>query len=293
MNASIEGQKKQNKTWADSFNNAISSMLQAWDRFFEPQSVEAKARASRGFFDALSDTFKKIGVDLGIVDEAVLSTGEIVKITYGNMAKDVAAANSEIIENTKSAWNKNKSVVELDVNKMEDVVKFKMGQINTDISTSWKQSESNIKKSTSNISSTIDFSFSGILAKAKSWGLNLASNFSSGLLGGRGLIASAAGRLAGIAASYFKSHSPPEKGPLSTSDKWMPNLIGMFAKGIEMGIPKLEMAIGNAAGSLEVIKGGAATSTNNFNIYPRHANLDAKTLNREMERMRWLNGGAL
>lgn len=135
--------------------------------------------------------------------------------------------------------------------------------------------------------------WNSLVATARTWGSNLIMNFVNGIKNRIGLVINTVKAVAKKVKDYLGIFSPAEKGPLSTADKWMPNLMEMFTHGLEQGIPQLQTAVGDVAMSLA--GGGesplAGSVTNNVNVYPRQANLDARGLNRELERMRYLNGG--
>jgi TP901 family phage tail tape measure protein len=68
--------------------------------------------------------------------------------------------------------------------------------------------------------------------KMMDWGKNALSGFSEGIkskIGGLGDACKSAGNKV---KSFFGFESPPKEGPLSSSDKWMPNMMAMFGKGI-------------------------------------------------------------
>jgi len=74
--------------------------------------------------------------------------------------------------------------------------------------------------------------FKKLADKARSWGENLAKNIASGLLAGAvRFITQAISWIANLIASFFESHSPPKKGPLSTIDQWGKRLMQTFIDG--------------------------------------------------------------
>lgn len=137
--------------------------------------------------------------------------------------------------------------------------------------------------------------FTNLISSARTWGSNLVKGFADGIRGAIGSVVSAAKAVASTVKSFLGIHSPAEMGPLATADKWMPNLMKMFSQGLEMGIPMLQMAVGDVAASIDLTPNanGTTNRTNNISIYPRKTNLDANALNRELTRMSWLNGGLI
>jgi TP901 family phage tail tape measure protein len=138
--------------------------------------------------------------------------------------------------------------------------------------------------------------FTNLLNEAKSWGSNLISNFAQGIRDGIDKAISAAKAVATAVANFLRSRSPTKLGPLSDSDKWMPNLMNMFAEGLETGIPKLEMAVGDVAATIataDTMAASSVTNNNTINVSSRQNTLDERGLGRMLERMRILNGGVI
>jgi len=76
--------------------------------------------------------------------------------------------------------------------------------------------------------------FRRLAVRAKTWGENLSKNIGSGLISGAVRFVSAAiSKIAGMIASFFESHSPPQKGPLSTIDQWGISLMETFLQGFK------------------------------------------------------------
>ena len=141
------------------------------------------------------------------------------------------------------------------------------------------------------IRDAIKYIFGDMVRDAVNWGSNLVSGFANGISRAIGKVKSAVSSVANTVAKFLRIKSPSEFGPLSTSDKWMPNFMDMMAQGIEMGIPKLQMAVGDVASTLDIGDGISSGNTNNVNIYPRNTSFNAGDLNRELARMSWMNGG--
>ena len=86
--------------------------------------------------------------------------------------------------------------------------------------------------------------------KMMDWGKNALSGFSEGIkskIGGLGDACKSAGNKV---KSFFGFESPPIEGPLSGSDKWMPNMMTMFGKGVTDNIPKVTTPTQNLANAI-------------------------------------------
>jgi hypothetical protein len=101
--------------------------------------------------------------------------------------------------------------------------------------------------------------FEALPAKFREWALTAMSMFADGLLSGRGLLGSALDSIGNAITSKLGFHSPPDDGPASDSDTWMPNMIGMFVDGINANSSRLQAAVNGLALDMNVgMTGGVA-----------------------------------
>jgi len=68
--------------------------------------------------------------------------------------------------------------------------------------------------------------------KMMEWGKNALSGFSEGIKSKVGDLGDSIKGAANKVKNFFGFESPPKEGPLSGSDKWMPNMMSMFGTGI-------------------------------------------------------------
>ena len=87
---------------------------------------------------------------------------------------------------------------------------------------------------------------SGWPAQAFQWGLNFISGLINGIGARIGDFFSMIGGIGQKIASVLGFHSPPKEGPAHDADKWMPNMMAMFASGIAAGTPTLRRALTGA-----------------------------------------------
>jgi len=153
-----------------------------------------------------------------------------------------------------------------------------------------------IKNTVTSIWSSISNTIKGWASQAYQWGANFLQMLINGIKSKVADVISTVKSIGSSIAKFLGFHSPTDKGPLSDSDKWMPNFMDMLEQGIETGIPRLEMAIGDVAATIataDTIAGSSSSVTNNINVSSRNNNLDERGLGRMLERMRILNGGAI
>lgn len=131
---------------------------------------------------------------------------------------------SQMISNIQSAWNSFHSAVANGVNNAVSLVSTLPGRIGSIIS--------------------------GLASSLFSWGANAMQQFANGLGSTLGAVVSQVQNAAGQVANFLAHHSPAKMGPLSDDDKWMPNMMRMFALDIERHIPLVTSAASRAAGGI-------------------------------------------
>jgi TP901 family phage tail tape measure protein len=164
----------------------------------------------------------------------------------------------------------------------------------TATSNAWKK----IKEKVSSMWDSIKSTLSSMVTNALTWGKNLVKSFADGIMSGIKWVTNAVSSVAGAVKKFLGIASPSEFGPLSTSDKWMPNFMQMLSQGIEMGIPKVESAVMDVAATIATVEGSGSngrniSSTNHVNVYPQRAQMDSRTLVRELNRVAWMQGGMI
>lgn len=131
--------------------------------------------------------------------------------------------------------------------------------------------------------------FINLKNRAFQWGKDMLNNFGKGIEEAWGWVKK---KLSGI-ADWISNHfgfSVPKDGPLKDADKWMPDMMDLFSQGIEMGKPKLEMAVNDVASALA--SGGSSTS-NTVNVYPRSTNMNKNQFVSALNQVAWMRGGVM
>jgi TP901 family phage tail tape measure protein len=102
-----------------------------------------------------------------------------------------------------------------------------------------------VKGALSGIGSAIDGALGGLPGKMLKWAGNAVSMFASGIKAGIGKIASAASAIGNKIKSLVGFHSPTKEGPMKKgeSDQWMPNMMKMFAQGIDDNRDKIKKSV--------------------------------------------------
>lgn len=105
------------------------------------------------------------------------------------------------------------------------------------------------------IISLLDGLFGGLPSKALTWGKDMLQNFINGITE---KIAALKEKITSIGTAIKeKLHfSKPDNGPLADADKWTPDMMDLFAKGIESGKTKLKNVVTGVAGLIKGVVTG-------------------------------------
>jgi TP901 family phage tail tape measure protein len=132
--------------------------------------------------------------------------------------------------------------------------------------------------------------FINLKNRAFKWGRDMLKKFGDGISSAWGWLKT---KISGI-ATWIKDHlgfSVPKAGPLKDADKWMPDMMDLFSKGIDMGTPKLEMAVNTAANTLA--GSGGSSYNNTVNVYPRSTSMTHNQFVRSLNQVAWMRGGGM
>lgn len=90
----------------------------------------------------------------------------------------------------------------------------------------------NAKNAMVQVFNSIKSGISGLLSNAASWGRDMIANFVNGILSKIGEVRDAASNIASTVRSYIH-FSEPDVGPLSDFSTYAPDMVNLFAKGLE------------------------------------------------------------
>lgn len=166
-------------------------------------------------------------------------------------------------------WNPIKSIAETTWNGIKKVILDPINQAWTSLKEIWdkikkyildkwneiKQGISSMKNALVNAVlepfKIVDGKIKGIIGNARDWGRNLIGNFIDGIKAMTGKVKEAATNVANAVKDRLGFSSPTKEGPGSDADKWMPNMMEMFAAGIEDNIAQVSAAINMTAGAIQ------------------------------------------
>jgi len=108
-------------------------------------------------------------------------------------------------------------------------------------------------KFTENMKGVLGAVWNGIVEKWNEmwgWGKQIAENIANGIYGAWDKIKHAASWIANVFKSFLGWFSPPEEGPMSTGDKWMPNMMKTLAEGIKSSMPAIQGAVSDVGNTI-------------------------------------------
>lgn len=85
--------------------------------------------------------------------------------------------------------------------------------------------------------------FGDLAKQALQWGANLIQQFINGIKNAAGNVGNAVQGVVKNVASFLGFHSPAEQGPGADADTWAPNLIKMYAQGLQTAAPQLQTSL--------------------------------------------------
>lgn len=127
----------------------------------------------------------------------------------------------------------------------------------------------------------VKLAITDIVDKAKTWGKDMIDNFVSGITEMKDKLGEKVNEIAETISSFLH-FSLPEKGPLASSDEWMPDFMKNLADGIENNRGLVQNAISNLADDIKVEPGivtanGNKGTTENYTISFNIQNVNGAT----------------
>lgn len=99
-----------------------------------------------------------------------------------------------------------------------------------------------IKNTFNNVKTTITDTWANLRENAYKWATNMMDQFKQGITDKIAAVADVAKGVGGRIKAFLGFSSPTEEGPLSDSDRWMPNFMQMLADGISGNTHRVTVA---------------------------------------------------
>lgn len=145
--------------------------------------------------------------------------------------------------------------------------------------------------------------FTNIAKKATEWGEKLMETYGNGLARGFQYVLQVITWIANAIASFFKSASPPKKGPLSTIDKWGGKLMATYLKGFYLADFGILSGVGkiieryltagvkaeNMAGALKKVAAARVALSQLIDVYNSTGIIDQGMLNKATQGLGYMS----
>ena len=121
----------------------------------------------------------------------------------------------------------------------------------------WEKISNQLSKAWQSIKDAAKKFWDDLVKSAFDWGKNLINNIIDGIKSMINKIKDAVSNVANKIKSFLGFSSPTEEGPGRDADKWAPNFVNMYRKGIKQGIPGISSSLTEIAEEMA----GLATMT--------------------------------
>lgn len=213
----------------------------------------------KNIWEGIKGIFKKNQDDIKEHDEK----------TWNSIKTKTSEIWNSLKEFLSGIWNGIKSIAEIAWNGIKKVILDPINQAWVSLKETWDKIKEYILKKWNEIKEGIssmknalvnavmepfkivDGKIKGIIGNARDWGRNLIGNFIDGIKAMINKVKEAATNVANAVKDRLGFSSPTKEGPGSDADKWMPNMMEMFAAGIEDNIAQVSSAINMTAGSIQ------------------------------------------
>lgn len=130
----------------------------------------------------------------------------------------------------------------------------------------------------------VDF-FESLPERFYNWGVEMIQNLIDGILSMVDAVGETISNVAETIASFLH-FSEPDRGPLSSFNSWMPDMMKQMAEQIEKGRYKVQLAAGHVAADIAAPIGTTQTFTlnNSFTFNGGYSEADGRTIARQINR---------
>ena len=191
-----------------------------------------------GFKEALGNIFSALGdLLVQLVMNFMHNMFAIFQMQIGLIASVASSVLANIGSFFSNTWNSIKSTTASVWNSITSAVSTAVTNVRTRIQTGFQAAMTFLKS---------------LPAQALSWGRDLISNFTNGIMEKMSALKQKVSDMANTIRSYLH-FSEPDVGPLKDFSTYAPDMVELFASGIEKNLPELQRAVTDMG---NIIKGG-------------------------------------
>lgn len=219
---------------------------------------------------------------IGIIAAIIAALVALGVAIYANWDKikafcaDVAAGFERLKADVVAKWTEIKTNIANKVTEIKTNAINKFVEIKTKITDTFSNLKNSITSTVGNIKNAIVNGFQGAVnfikslpQKALTWGRDMIQNFVNGIWDKIGSVTDAISGVADRIAGFLH-FSEPDDGPLADFHSFAPDMIKLFAQGIEQSLPMLERATSDMASVIAndatpTIQGGQTAASKTVN----------------------------
>ena len=277
-----------NEEFRNKVNAVIDSVKEKFSAFIEAAKVwldnliawiSPVVESVKGYLTAIWDLVKTIAELIGNYITGWLEKHKTAIDMWISTIKMIFQVGFDFIKGYfQSVWEIMRGIVTTVLNVMSNLIKAFTSVLKGDWQSAWdyvKQATqaavNGVSNTISNLKSIIGNTLNSIISSMRNWGADMIDSLVGGI---KSKIASVGSAVAGV-ASTIKSYihfSEPDVGPLSDFNTYMPDMIKGMVTGIENGIPQIQTAMTDLAGSMvpntmtDSVGSKSMTNNNSVNI---------------------------
>ena len=261
------------KSYDDIGSRAKSSSIQVKEANEEFENTEKKLEPIPQKANEASEAIQKMAEDIVTTSDnleqmqAKVDAIDKVGESITKLAQTTTSATQEITqdfekwsnaeEKVGQSTSKLSEIISSSLNSIKEIVSSAVSDVQDSVSSRLSGMESDVQAHLFSINSIISNTLSSIAGYAGVWGADLMINFINGIYSMASQLAAACADMAGIVNSYL-GFSEPDIGPLSDFHTYGPDMMKLYASGIEGEKGRVVAAVSDVAEMVsDTMSGGA------------------------------------
>ncbi|MGI6318452.1 MAG: phage tail protein [Dethiobacteria bacterium] len=181
--------------------------------------------------------------------------------TWENIKKEISNRWNTLKTNASTIWENIRKTISNKWDALKKNAPTTWGSIKTTIEEKWEGLKNSVGPAWNSIKTVIEDKWQEIKNNAFNWGRNIISSFTDGIKDRISKIKTTFSSVAGTIKDYLGFSSPTKEGPGRYADRWAPNLMKMYSKGLTSNISMMQDAASATIRDLAELDIGGATIT--------------------------------
>ena len=166
---------------------------------------------------------------------------------WGNIKSTISEKWRDLKTNAPTTWENIKNGISDRWETLKTNAPTAWNNISKTIKDSWKNLKTNVPNAWNDIKKAIADKWQEIKEDALSWGKNLIGGFVQGVKDKIGSFKDTFKNVGNKIKDFLGFSSPTKEGPGRYADKWAPNFMEMYSRGIAQGIPGIRTSVNAVA----------------------------------------------